>query len=298
MSRGILFGAGLGIAVVGWLWVAGPAPPPAEPSPPGIRLPIRGAPPRASEGHGEPADLLRQVRALEERLAREVAERRQLAARLDALVARLADAEAAAPGSPEPEPGADAAGAPAAVVGASPAAPPPEDAAASSLERALITAGVDPVSAADIRQRQDELTLAEMYLRDQAIREGWLDTPRFQEALAGLEQQRVSLRDEIGDGAYDRYLAARGEPNRVRVDEVMSASPAAAAGLQRGDIVLRYGDARIFRPGDLVAETRAGSAGEPVRVEVLRAGQRIEIEVPRGPLGLRIAAAQGEPGDG
>jgi len=32
-----------------------------------------------------------------------------------------------------------------------------------------------------------------------------------------------------------------------------------------------------------------------VRVTVLRQGQRIEIDVPRGPLGLRIAASQGAP---
>jgi hypothetical protein len=41
-----------------------------------------------------------------------------------------------------------------------------------------------------------------------------------------------------------------------------------------------------------------GTAGEVVRVEVLRQGQRLEVDVPRGPLGVRIAASQGSPGEG
>jgi S1-C subfamily serine protease len=97
---------------------------------------------------------------------------------------------------------------------------------------------------------------------------------------------------------YDRYLAARGEANRVRVEEVMTASAAADAGLQAGDLVLRYGDTRIFAPNELVHETRTGTAGELVRLEVIRQGQRLLLDVPRGPLGLRIAASLEAPEEG
>jgi hypothetical protein len=62
--------------------------------------------------------------------------------------------------------------------------------------------------------------------------------------------------------------------------------------------VLRYGEARIFAPDDLIAATRAGTAGESVRVELLRQGQPLAVDVVRGPLGLRIVASQGTPGDG
>jgi len=168
---------------------------------------------------------------------------------------------------------------------------------ASSIERALVAAGVDPATAADIKRRRDELALSELYLRDQAEREQWLDTPRFREEMAALEQQRTTVRDEIGDEAYDRYLAAAGEPNRVRVDEVMTDSAAAQAGLVAGDVVLRYGGVRVFAPGDLVVETRAGQAGETVPLELLRNGERVEVRVPRGPLGLRIAPGHAAPGE-
>jgi S1-C subfamily serine protease len=122
-----------------------------------------------------------------------------------------------------------------------------------------------------------------------------LDSPRFAEEMAALQSRRVSVRDEIGDDAYDRYLYAMGQLNRVRVDDVLSESPAAQAGLQAGDMIVRYGDSRIFAPDELVAQTRGGTLGEFVQLEIIRQGQRLALEVPRGPLGLRIDAAQGPP---
>ena len=125
-----------------------------------------------------------------------------------------------------------------------------------------------------------------------------LDTPGFAAKMAEIEGQRTSIRDEIGDQRYDRYLAALDQPNRVAVNEVLLESPAAAAGLQAGDVVLSYGETRIFAPSELVTATRAGTAGENVRMEILRQGRRFEIQLPRGPLGVSVAASRGDPGEG
>ena len=169
------------------------------------------------------------------------------------------------------------------------------DSAKSAMVRALETAGLDPATAADIKRRHDEIALNEIYLRDQATREQWLNGPRFAEEMAAIDAERTPIRAEIGDDAYDRYLFALGETNRVRVDDVLVQSPAAQVGLQAGDLILRYGDVRLFTPGELVDETRSGTAGEVVRLMVNRNGERFEVEVPRGPLGLRVAAAHGAP---
>jgi hypothetical protein len=172
---------------------------------------------------------------------------------------------------------------------------PGRDAGQSTMERALISAGLDPAAAADIKHRQDALAMQEIYLRDQATREQWLDSPRFAAELAAIDAQRTPLRAEIGDDAYDRYLFALGHANRVRVDEVLTQSPAEQAGLQAGDLILRYGDARLFAPGELVDQTRSGTVGETVQLDIIRNGQRLAVQVPRGPLGLRVAATQGTP---
>src|SRR5207249_10773631 len=87
------------------------------------------------------------------------------------------------------------------------------------MERALVAAGIDTTTATEIRRRQDGLGLSEIYLRNQAEREGWLDTPGFAAKMAEIEGQRTSSRDEIGDQRYDRYLAALDQPNRVAVNE-------------------------------------------------------------------------------
>jgi membrane-associated protease RseP (regulator of RpoE activity) len=235
-------------------------------------------------------ELKRQLELLASKLAAEAQERRHLEARLDLLAAQLA----ALRGSGDEHGHAAAASSTNATTGA--VADPKSGAEGlTGMERALIAAGVDATTASDIKRREDQLALSTVYLRDQATREGWMHTPRFAEEMAKIDQQRTPLRDEIGDDAYDRYLAALDQPNRVAVNEVLSDSPAAAAGLQAGDVVLRYGDTRIFAPRDLVNATRSGVAGETVQVELLRAGQRLQIDVPRGPLGVSIAASRGAP---
>jgi len=247
-------------------------------------------------GDRSAADLERRLRTLEARVAAEASARARLAERCEAVAAQLA-----APGSESPQLASASEPAqhpPAAAEG-------PADGAAgtvaaepsiSPMERALAAAGLDTAAAAEIKQRRDQLMMSEMYLRDQATREQWIDSPRFNEEMAALDAQRTSIRDEIGDDSYDRYLFALGEPNRVRVDDVMAESPAAEAGLQVGDVIVSYADSRIFAPDELVTQTRSGTAGESVRVEVMRNGERLAIDVPRGPLGLRIAASQAAPG--
>ncbi|HVO26002.1 MAG TPA: PDZ domain-containing protein [Candidatus Margulisiibacteriota bacterium] len=241
-----------------------------------------------------PADIERRLRRLETGVAEAAVERHRLQQQLAAVAGQLAARKSAAEETlsvraansaplAAPEVPTDAAGQAAAA------------GKASAMERALVAAGLDAATVADIKRRQDENTMAEITLRDRATREQWLDSPRFATELAAIEAQRTPLRTEIGDDAYDRYLFALGQTNRVRVDDVLQESPAAQAGLQPGDLIVRYGDARLFAPGELVSETRSGTAGEAVQLEIIRDGQRLEVQVPRGPLGLRVAGAQGNP---
>lgn len=252
---------------------------------------------------GRVARWERRIELLAAKIEQEAVERRRLEERIEAVATQVAELHSAlprgtdlspAPRSVEPPDSPESAE----VVSGDPLEQVAGDGGASATERALIAAGVDSTTAAEIVRRRDLLALEEIYLRNQAAREGWLDSPRFAEELAAIEGKRVSLRDEIGEDAYDRYLAALGQPNRVRVDEVLLGSPAAEAGLLPGDIVLRYGDVRIFTPNDLVDQTRGGTAGERVRLEILRQGQSIAIDVRRGPLGVRVAGSQAKPDEG
>ncbi len=264
-----------------------------------------GQSPGASETDGggdrHATGLERRLEMLAAKLAAEADHRRHLEQRLELFATELAALRGSGHETPHavasrPESVAVAPATPVAPGGA--ADPASAHEAVTAMERALVAAGIDARTAVDIRRQQDELSLSEIYLRDQASREGWLDTPDFAAKMAEIERQRTSIRDEIGDDAYDRYLAALDQPNRVAVGEVLLESPAAVAGLQAGDVVLRYGETRIFAPEELVTATHGGIAGEAVQMEIMRQGQRFEIQVPRGPLGVSIAASRGDPGEG
>lgn len=159
----------------------------------------------------------------------------------------------------------------------------------------LISAGIDPTLAQNIKQRSDQWELARLELIDTAEREGWRGSDEFGEKMRDLRAQRVDVREELGDDAYDKYLYVSGEDNRVRVDNIISGSAASLAGMESGDIVVSYANLRIFTHRQLQRATRDGSRGESVPVVVLRDGQYININVPRGPLGVTLSGLRQEP---
>jgi hypothetical protein len=159
----------------------------------------------------------------------------------------------------------------------------------------LTALGLDRDRAAEIAQRVNELDLDRLYLRDQATREGWFNTPRYGQAVRDLNRDANALREDVGDDAYDRYLYATGQANRVVVGSIIPGSSAEEAGLEAGDTVLRYDDQRVFSNAELQSATAAGLAGELVTVTVLRGGQRMQVYVPRGPLGIRLRAERSHP---
>ncbi|HUP65746.1 MAG TPA: Do family serine endopeptidase [Thermoanaerobaculia bacterium] len=86
--------------------------------------------------------------------------------------------------------------------------------------------------------------------------------------------------DEIDQG----YQEAFGLPNAdgVLVQSVSPDSPAAAAGLRRGDVVIRVDDVVVKRSRDLIDYVSDQPPGTRVRVEVIRNGDRRTIVVPTG----------------
>jgi S1-C subfamily serine protease len=97
----------------------------------------------------------------------------------------------------------------------------------------------------------------------------------------------------MDDATYSRYLYATGRPNHLRVTSVISGSPAETAGLGVGDVILRYDGERLFSARELRGASRDGTAGETVSVDVIRNGDRMQVFLPRGPLGISITASSG-----
>jgi S1-C subfamily serine protease len=101
-----------------------------------------------------------------------------------------------------------------------------------------------------------------------------------------LEHGRV-LRPWLGIVGYDvdrrvvhyyGLTATRG----IFVVEVSSGSPAEAAGIRTGDVLVSLGERRLDALSDLVETLKERKIGETTEVEVERASQRIRIRVPLG----------------
>jgi hypothetical protein len=160
---------------------------------------------------------------------------------------------------------------------------------------AIIAAGFEPTEVQAFRSQMDQIELERLYLRDVAAREGWLGTQRFREENRELSDSAEQVRAEFSEDLYDWMLYASGHPNRVGVAEVIAGSAAADAGVQAGDVILRYDDERVFDFRELRDRTRAGTAGDPTTVDLVRNGREISVTVPRGPLGGRLEPRAEEP---
>ena len=69
---------------------------------------------------------------------------------------------------------------------------------------------------------------------------------------------------------------------QVRFADVRDGSPAARAGLRRGDVLVRFGDADIRNLYDFTFALRGHRPGDQVHVVVVRNGQRMEADVTLG----------------
>jgi hypothetical protein len=143
----------------------------------------------------------------------------------------------------------------------------------------LVGAGFAPDRAAWIDKRTSELTMQTIQAQYQRRRGENVDP-----ALLGGSQ--ATLRQELGDADYERYLTALGRPTKVGVFNVIASSPAEQAGLRAGDEILSYGGTRVFDMSELNDLTVEGTPGQPVVLEVQRDGQNVQLVLPRGPIGI------------
>lgn len=160
-----------------------------------------------------------------------------------------------------------------------------------SLE-SLLRGGIDPTIAEDIVRRKNSVELKRLELQDIATRGNYLNTQQYYDELDVINNQDVSLRDELGDEQYDEYLFNSRQNNRIKISSVMLGSSAEEAGIQKGDIVLSYDDSRMFTWTELKDATAQGELGEYVSISIYRDGEIFSFSVPRGPLGTQLGATR------
>jgi hypothetical protein len=156
------------------------------------------------------------------------------------------------------------------------------------LER-LVQAGFTQERAEWIERRTQELQLQ--------VQQAQYDAQRSGQPFRGTDVEST-LRKEMGDSEYEKYLSATGRPTDVQVMDVLASSAAEKAGLKPGDQIVSYAGQRVFDTGDLNSLTRQGTPGETVTVEVKRDGQTVQLSVPRGVLGVESGGGRRGGGPG
>ena len=146
---------------------------------------------------------------------------------------------------------------------------------------ALIEAGFLPSQASMIVRRESELQMESIKARYEAEKSG--DSSEYWQNRTSSSE---TIRQELGDADYERYLTANGRSTNVSVSSVIESSPAQSAGLQAGDEIVRYAGERVFSMTDLTRETMNGLAGQNVVVDIMRNGNPMQIVMPRGPVGI------------
>jgi len=145
----------------------------------------------------------------------------------------------------------------------------------------MVEGGFTEDEARQILQRESEAQYKAMEAAWDAQRNGET-IDRFSSTVS----TQGILRSEIGDDAYARYLEVQGQPTSINVTQVLSGSPGTTAGLQAGDKLVSYGGERVFGMVDLRNQTMQGKPGEDVVIEIERDGTRMQLMVPRGPIGI------------
>lgn len=141
----------------------------------------------------------------------------------------------------------------------------------------LVQAGLSRERAEWVSRRVQELQLQ--------AEQAQFDAQRSGQQYRGLDID-ATLRKEMGDADYEKYLTGTGRPTDVRVLDVLASSAAERAGLKAGDQIVSYGGTRVFEMGELRTLSRQGTPGEAVTIEVKRDGQIVQMQVPRGVLGV------------
>lgn len=150
----------------------------------------------------------------------------------------------------------------------------------------LIDGGFSEDEARRILQKESEAEYRAMQMAWEAQRSG-----ERVDLLASLNDPQAILRAELGDSDYARLLEAQGQPTSVQITRVLDGSPGNEAGLQPGDQLISYDGSRVFSVADLREQTMQGEPGEDVVIEIDRDGVRMQLSVPRGPVGITGSGA-------
>ncbi len=145
----------------------------------------------------------------------------------------------------------------------------------------LMTNGYSEIEASQVLKAESDAQL-------QAMKNVW-EAQRNGDSIDPFDNRNSAqalLREQLGDAEYERFLSAQQQPVAVQIVSIMEGGPGSLAGIKEGDEIVSYNGKRTFSMTDLRNETMQGAVGEDVVVEIDRDGLRMQLTIPRGPIGM------------
>jgi len=159
----------------------------------------------------------------------------------------------------------------------------------------LNATGMSDDEADKLLRRMSQQEYQRLELQNNISRNQGTASNTYREQLRELNKNKISLRSELGDDAYDKYLFASQQSNRVKISSVMAGSPAESSGFESNDIILSYNDQKILNWADIRRVTLEGDIGSYATINILRNGESMSLMVPRGTLGVQLEPVQLDP---
>ncbi len=119
----------------------------------------------------------------------------------------------------------------------------------------------------------------------QALHDSQRTGERFDPFSSMTDTQSI-VREKLGEAQYERFLVAQGQRTNVQISNILDGSPGSRAGLRPRDEIISYNGRRTYSMSDLHRLTMSGQPGEEITIEVDRDGVRMQLSIPRGPIGM------------
>jgi hypothetical protein len=154
------------------------------------------------------------------------------------------------------------------------------------------------------------------------LKEGWIETRSKTSCGSIAFEDGMEVVEECGIGTHflfvgaDKYVpvlhrvdiepgrktadldVALSKSDAIRVMDVLTDGQAQQAGMKPGDLIHRYGEARIRNLGALIAQASSVPPDVAVAIGVIREGQEIVLHARGGPLGIAVENALIRDGSG
>lgn len=145
----------------------------------------------------------------------------------------------------------------------------------------LVSGGFSENRAKQILAIEDEIRMDLLQAEYEARRSG-----SEQDYWDRASNYQGTMRERLGESDYEKYIVAQGGQASITVSDVIGTSPASRAGLKPGDRIVSYDGNRVYSMWELKNQAFEGDQGEDVIVDIERDGQRMQLVMPRGPLGI------------